>query len=425
VLIFGLIPAVQTSKADVSRVLKDGGWSGTGRMSARWLTTAFMVAQLGLSVVLLSYVVSDLVDDEAPVASDDIIGTDDVLTAALSLPGDRYPTPERRAEFLARLQERTRAVPGVTAAALTNTLPANGALELRLQQEPGVARHQLPSVWSVRVGPEYFQTLNVPLLRGREFTTTEPGGDAATAIVNQRFVEMFLRDRDAVGQRLTLVSANPNDAAFTTATIVGIAADIRHRYGQHDPIVYLPLSTGAPPLTALMVRSSVDTFTMTEQLREAVLALDANLPLFQIMTLDRVVHDAGWNVRVSSRLVTTLSLIVLLLSSVGLYAVTAHAVNQRSKEIGIRIAVGARPGQIRRLVLGRAGFQVMLGLFFGVLCTIAWDGMFFSGRVDKRLADPLVLGTIAALLASVTIAACVIPMRRAAQLDPITTLRQD
>jgi ABC-type antimicrobial peptide transport system permease subunit len=132
-----------------------------------------------------------------------------------------------------------------------------------------------------------------------------------------------------------------------------------------------------------------------------------------------------WNIRVSSRLVTVLSLIVMLLSSVGLYAVTAHAVSQRAKEIGIRIAIGAKPAQIRRLVLRSAAVQVALGLFFGVLCTFAWDGAFFTDRVDTRFADVRVLGPVASIFAIVLLTACLAPTRRATRLDPVATLRED
>jgi ABC-type antimicrobial peptide transport system permease subunit len=156
-----------------------------------------------------------------------------------------------------------------------------------------------------------------------------------------------------------------------------------------------------------------------------VLSLDADLPVYQVMTMDRVIHDAEWVGRSSSGLVTALSLIVMLLSSVGLYAVAAHAVSQQAKEIGIRMAVGARPRQIAGLVLRGASVHVALGLALGVLCTLAWDNVFFSGRAEVSFASPRILVPVAAVLAIVTIAACFIPVRRAATLDPLTTLRQD
>ena len=425
VLIFGLVPALQTSRADVAAVLRDGGWRGTGRQSGRWLTGGFMVAQLALSVVLLSYVVVDLVDDDGPLASDMVIAASGVLTAALSLPADRYPTTQHRADLYRRLEERTRALPGVAAVALTNTLPRHGASEQRVQLTAGDAPDRLPAVWTVLVGGGYFETLRLPVLRGREFNPAEPDDGTASAIVNSRFVEMFMQDADPIGRQISVVPLNPRDGTPRPVTIVGVAQDIRHRPGRPDPVVYLPLVATAPSLVAMMVRSPLDTATMTTGLRQAMLALDPDLPVFQVMTLDRAVHEAGWPARMSSRLVTVLSIIVMLLSSVGLYAVTAHVVSQRSKEVGIRLAVGAQPAQIRLLVLRGAALQVALGLFFGALCTMAWDGAFFSGRVDTRFADLRVLGPVASILAIVTLSACLAPARLATQLDPVATLRQD
>ena len=424
VLIFGLVPALQSSKADVARVIKDGGWSGTGRTSGRWLTTGFMVAQLALSVVLTSYVAINVFDNDAP-ASDAIIETTDVLTASLSLPADRYRTVEQRAAVLQQLEQRVRAIPGVAAATLTSAPPRNGATEQRLQLAPGTPRNQLPAVWTVLTGSDYFGTLRLPLRRGREFAISEPAGARTPAVVNESFVERFLPDADPIGQQMAIVSSNPRDDGTTAVTIVGVAQDIRHRPGRPDPVVYLPLPAAPPRLVSLIVRSTLDTATTTSQLRDAVLAVDAHLPVFQAKTLARAVDDALWNIRVSSRLVTVLSLIVMLLSSVGLYAVTAHAISQRAKEIGIRIAIGAKPAQIRRLVLRSAAMQVALGLFLGVLCTFAWDGAFFTGRVDTRFAEVRVLGPVASILAIVLLTACLAPTRRAMRLDPVATLRQD
>ena len=424
VLIFGLVPALQTSKADVARVLKDGGWSGTGRRSGRWLTTTFMVLQLALSVVLMAHVSMSLGDDDA-VPSDRLIARSDVVTAALSLPSDRYPTAAERAAFFRHLEERMRALPGVESAALTNLLPTNGATERRLQLTAGDPPEQMPSVWTVYVGSGYFDVLGLPLVRGRDPGAPEPSDGPVPVIVNERFAGMFFPSADPIGQQMTLVAPNPRDGTPKPVTIVAVAQDIRHRFGVHDPVVYLPLSEAAPPLVSLMVRSRIDAAATTAQLREGVFGLDPNLPVFQASTLARVVHEAGWNARASSRLVTALSLIVMLLSTVGLYAVTAHVVSQRAKEIGIRLAVGAQPAQIGRMVLGSSALYVSLGLTVGVLCTLAWDGVFGSGLVNIRLADPAVLGPVITVLALVAFAACLAPARRATRLDPVATLRQD
>jgi predicted permease len=422
VLIFGLLPAWQASRTDASHVLKDGGWGGAGRLGSRWLTTGFMAAQLGLSVVVMSYVVHDFIREDTTVPSDTLIETPHELTAAINLPADRYPSAGHRTEFFSQLHERARALPGVSAVALTNSLPWSGAREQRLQRNDRSEREQMPVLFSVMVSPGYFDTLRVPLLRGRDFHGQEP---VPAAIVNERFVKSFSPDANPIGEQITLLSPDSNDATATSVTIVGVAQDIRHSGGAPAPLVYLPLAAAPPAAISVMLRSGGDVTTATGQLREAVLALDPHLPVHQVMTLEQAVRNVEWPARVGARLVTILSAIVLLLSTVGLYAVTAHAVVQRSKEIGIRVAIGARPRQVQRLVLSRAAAQVALGLLFGIGATYAWDNVFASGVTARHFTDPRVLVPIASVLACAMVLACLIPIRQALRLDPIATLRQD
>jgi predicted permease len=422
VIIFGLVPALHSSRTDASRILKDGGWGGTGRLGARWLTTGFMATQLGLSVVVMSYVVHDFIGEDTTVLSDSLIETPDVLTAAINLPADRYPSAGHRTAFFSQLQERARALPGVSAVALTNSLPWSGALEQRLQRNDWSEREHLPVLWSVMVSPGYFDTLRVALLQGRDFSGREP---FPAAIVNERFVQSFSPDANPIGEQITLLSPNTNDESSTSVTVVGVAQDIRHSGGAPAPLVYLPVAAAPPAAISVMLRSSGDVAAAAAQLREAVLALDPNLPVHQVMTLGQAVRNVEWPARVSARLVAILSAIVLLLSTVGLYAVTAHAVVQRSKEFGIRVAIGARPRQVQRLVLSRAAAQVALGLLFGIGATYAWDNVFASGVTARHFTDPRVLVPIAGVLAFAMVLACLMPIRQALRLDPVATLRQD
>ncbi len=438
VFVFGLVPALQASKADVNQILKAGGRSViTGRGARRW-TTGFLAAEFALTVVLLSYVVINLRTSTPEVPSDRALNIPALVTASITLPADKYRTPEQRADFYSRLSERIAAVPGVVSASVASALPLRGAAERQLDIE-GRSRgagETGPAVWTIGVGTRYFETLGLPLPRGREFSDRDGRAGQEHVIVNQRFADMFFDREDPIGRRIRLTAPAPAGTAATAQpspasdapwlTIVGVAPSVRQRPGSSpDPLVYMPLRATPPPTTALVVRSTGEPGAITRRLREAVSSLDPQLPLYRVMTMERAIDEVEWVGRVSVRMITSLTLIALGLSIVGLYAVTAHAVGQRTQEIGVRMALGARPGEVRRLILRRALIQVAIGLVAGIACTMAWDAAFFSGRADLRFAAPDVLIPVASLLALITFAACVVPARRATRIDPVEALRSE
>jgi putative ABC transport system permease protein len=425
VLICGLLPAVQASKTDVRRALRDGGWGSTGRPAGGW-TTAFMTTQIALAVVLLAAGVTNWLDETGPTPADRRIAARDILTASLSLPNDRYRLPEQRADFFRSLTERVSSLAGVTAVSVTSVVPRAGAAEQRLQLSPGAPTlpDELPRVWTVSIGPDYFSTLRIPLLQGREFVHGDSAGEGV-AVVNRRFVTLFSPDEAAVGRRISVINASTGQ--LRTVTIVGVSDDITHR-NEVDPTVYLPLSATTPTSVEVLVRSTLGPAAMASALRDSVRALDSTLPVFQAATLDRAMHNAGWNPRVSARLLGSLIVIVLVLSGVGLYAATAQIVHARTKEFGIRVAVGARPLALCRLVVHRAAWHVVLGLGFGVLGAMGWGILFGvdnSGGGATRFATPEVLTPIAIVLLCIMAAACALPIRQAVRLDPVATLRHD
>jgi predicted permease len=362
------------------------------------------------------------------VPSDTIVKTADLVTASVTLPAARYATPEQRADFYRRLDERLRPIPGVSGVSTASVLPSRIAAERRIDIEGSVraAVENAPAAGAVAVAPKYFETLAVPLQRGREFDASDGEPGREHAIVNQRFVEMFLPDRDPIGGRISVTPLNSQSEQRTWLTIVGVAQDIRQRpTPTPDPVVYLPLR-GAPPATAaLIVRSPMDTATLTARLREELLALDPNLPLYRAMTMARAIDEAEWNGRISARLILAITVIAVALSVVGLYAVTAHAVQQETQEIGIRMALGAKPWHVRWFILRRASVQVSVGMFVGILCTLVWNAAFASERADLSFAAPGNLATVGALLAATVLLACLMPVRRATRLDPAVVLRLD
>lgn len=427
VLVFGLVPAIQSSKADINRVLRDGGRSGTGSGGNRRLTTAFLVAELALSVVLLAQVVVSIQNNRPRMSSDAIVDTKDILTASITLPSAKYTTPDQRNDLYRRLEERFGGIAGVSALSVAAIVPTRGAAEQRLDVERRVPTDatQAPAVWTVSVGPRYFDTLAVPLKKGKEFSEQDARSGGAYAIVNERFAEMHFPQDDPIGHRIRVSTPTAGSEA-PWREIIGVAQNIRQRtFADPDPIVYLPFRSAPLTTASLLIRSHVDPATMTAALRREAMQVDPDLPLYRVMTMGQAIDKAQWNGRVSHRLIVMLTILALGLSVVGLYAVTAHAVGQRTQEIGIRMALGARPGQVRRLILSRAIAQVALGLVFGIAGTMAWGAAFSSGRIDLSFADPRVLVPLSVLLALVTFVACLVPARRATRLDPVAALRQE
>jgi hypothetical protein len=280
-------------------------------------------------------------------------------------------------------------------------------------------------VRSVAIGPRYFETLAVALVRGAGLTDEDaPQGHV---LVNERLVEQFFAGADPVGQRIAVTAPGSAPAAADWVTIAGVAADIRQRPGtEADPIVYVPYASNTTTTATLLVRSRTQSAAVLgAMLREEVAALDSHLPLYRMRTLAQVVREAGWNGRLSRMLILMLTGIAVALATVGLYAVTTHAVSQQTREIGVRMALGARPGQVARLILRRTVFQIALGFAAGVVCTMMLAGTFSSGRAGVSVTDPRSLVRIAAMLTVIALIATLVPIRKATRMDPLQAIRHE
>ena len=435
VLLFGLVPALHASKTDVNRVLRDGGRTGSGSRGARRWTAVFLTAEFALTIVLLSHVALGLRLARTSLPSDLVLDTNDVLTASITLPAEKYATPEQRAEFYRRLDERLSSMGNLSAVSVASTLPLRRATERRVEVAGRVRANAeaTPKVWTVGVGPGYFETLGLAVQRGRAFTRDDGLPGKRHAIVNERFAEMFLENEDPIGQRIAVYSSTaPAESSPAWFRIVGVAPAIRQRpRPDPDPLIYLPFRAAPPATGFILVRSQTEAEAAASVLRDELLALDANVPLYRVATMAQVIDEAEWNGRVSSALVYVITGVAFGLSMIGLYAVTAHSVAQRTQEIGVRMAIGAQPAKVRRLILARAMMQLAVGMLAGMFCVIAWEKVFapsadsLPGPADPRLTDPQVMVMVAVVLVVVAVAACLIPARRATRLDPVAALRHE
>ena len=432
VLVFGVVPAISGSKTNVNRALKDTREIGS-RGHRRW-TTVFLTAEFALAVVMLANLVLSVRLARSELPSDAVIDTPDVLTAAIMLTGARYDTADQRAGFLMRLEQRLNAMPVVTDASIANVPPLAGGATRQIQVAGRIETDggSTPDVLTVTIGPHYFQTFRLSLVAGREFNEHDGATGEPHVIVNERAARLFFGDESPIGERIRLRAPGAAESSPDWLTVVGVAPNIRHQprarvlgAADTDPVVYLPYRSAPPTTIALLVRGAGDPRALATTVRELLLELDPNVALFRVRTMAGVIDDAGWNSRVSQVLFNVLALIAVTTATVGLYAVTAHAVHQRTPELGLRTALGAGQWQIARLILGRVLGQLSLGFLAGIGCTVLWGRAFPSGDSEVIIESAGALAAIAAVLAALGLAATLVPLRRALRLDPAAALRHE
>jgi putative ABC transport system permease protein len=438
-IVFGLAPALHVARTDVNEVLKEGGRSGSAGIRVRRWSSVLVTAELALTVALLAGAGFMMRNFLTLYRLDLGIETSNLLTMSLALPERKYPSIEQRLEFYRRLQERLESSGKFRTVSVASNAPMMGGFSRRLTVEgrPLAAGEQPPTVGMLTVDPRYFETLGLPLTRGRAFTSTDGSPGQETAIINSRFAEMFLRNEDPIGQRITLTIDLAGGAAPTggvpmalTATVIGIVPNLRQRNiqeAQTDPVAYLPYRMDPRGFMVLLARSEGDPNALTPLLREELRAVDADLPLFNIRTMDQNLAQQRWPFRVFGTMFAIFAVIALVLSAVGLYAVTAYSVTQRTPEIGVRMALGAQSKQVAWLFLRRSLVQLSIGLVLGIGGALGVGKIFESANllVQTNGRDPITIGSIGGILTLVALAAATWPANRATKLDPLVALRHE
>jgi predicted permease len=435
-VLFGLAPALHVSKTDLNEVMKEGGGGrgGTGGPRARRWTSALIVVEIALTLVLLAGAGFMMRSFLALYRIDLGIDTSRVLTMRLSLPLGKYPKPEPRTLLFQHLSERLRGVSAIQASAVTSNLPMLGGFlrQLTVEGRPDRPGERPPEVTVVSVGTGYFETLGMKMIRGRMLNDSDGTPGHEGVLVNQRFAAMHFSGEDPVGQRIRLVDATParvyDATAPLSATIVGVVPTVRQRNFQEpdpDPVAYVPYRTDPQRFVFLVVRGQGDPAALTSLVREQMRAIEPDLPLFGILTLDQMLAQMRFSFRVFGSMFAVFAVIALVLSAVGLYAVTAYAVSQRTTEIGVRMALGAQSSQVLWLMMGQALWQLAIGLPIGVAGAFAVGRLLQSVLAQTNGRDPVTVAAIAVLMAAVSMAACFWPARRATRLDPVAALRNE
>ena len=423
-VLFGLAPALRLSKVDVNTALKNGG-QGAGGWSGRRLSGLLVTSEMAAAVVLLVGTVV-VVRTLLSLYNRQVgVNTANVLTMTIELPEKRYPRPDDWISFYERLQARLQALPGVAAAAVTEGLPGHGGMNFTYELEGAapVESGRRPKIRGLVVGAGYFQAMEARPLAGREFTAADGASGAPSVIVNHSFAAAYWKDGNPLGRRLRIFH---DGAVRPWLTVVGVVPDIWQNdmtRREFQPLVYLPVREMPMAELTVAARTRVPAATLGTAFRRAVQAMDEDLPVYALRTLDEDLALHDWGVRVFGSMFTIFSAIAMALASVGLYAVIAHSVNQRTQEIGVRMAMGATTRDIMGSVFAQGMRQVALGLAVGLAAAFGLARVLRALLAGLLEPDAATFLTVALLLVAAGVAACAIPARRATRVDPVVALR--
>jgi putative ABC transport system permease protein len=410
--------------------MKEGGRGQSGAARARWLTSGLVVAELTLTLALLTGA-GLMARSFLKLYSLDLgFETGHLLTLRTQLVESKYPKPEQRQIFFDALLARLRALPGVTHAALASALPLGGAgtFKFEIEGRPVGDETTRPRVSVLDAGPGYFETLGVTIQRGRAFRETDGAPGAEVIVVNQRLATQFLANEDPLGRRIRIMQGPKEDQPGPWLTVVGVSPTIRQGEIQAlEPaaVLYRPSRMSTAFGTAMLVRTTADPASMVAAVREAAKTLDQDQPLFDVRPLNQGIAQSRWPYSVFGSIFVILAVIGLVLSSVGIYAITSYSVTQRTQELGLRLALGAQASQISWLILRTGLWQLGIGLTLGLAAAYGVSQILKSLVAQIPAVDPVTFIAITLLLTVVMLTACLIPARRATRMDPVEALRVD
>ena len=429
-VLFGLAPALHISRASHLETLKEGARGAAGSRRAGRFGNSMVVVELVLTIVLLSGAGLMLRSFAALYTVNPGFVVEGLSRMRMQLPPSNYPSAEARLRFFEQVLPRVTAIPGVQDAAFATSVPPLADEEWRFEVNGHrYAENELrPWTTTVTITPGYFDLLGVAISRGRLFGETDGAPGAENIVVSQVFANRYFEGENPVGRRIRFMMRDDEKEPQPWRTIVGVVAPFRQGDDSEafrSPVTYLPFRQVPPRTASLIVRSALPPVDVMTAVRSAVQAIDGDQPVFNVETIAAVFANERSIYRIFATLFGVLATIGLLLSAIGVYGVIAYAVTQRTQEIGVRMAVGARRWDVSWLFLRKGLLQLGLALLIGLPAAVGLGIVAQFRLVEVEPSDPVTIAGITIVLAAVSLVACLVPARTAARVDPITALRSE
>jgi putative ABC transport system permease protein len=421
-ILFGLVPALSAFRGRIYATLKEGSIAAGESRARNRFRSALVVIEVALALLLgvgATLMMRSLMRLQTTSPGFDAGG---VLTASVTLPLPKYPKPEQRIAFFQHVLERLDAMPGVKVASMVNLIPfagSNTGQNLRIEGRPAPRPEETPIFWQRIIDPSYLRVMHIPLLRGREFTEQDNAGAMRVAIINATMARRFWPGADPLGRRFGFPDR--------WMTIVGIAGDVKFTSltQEAEPEFYQPYRQAPAPDMVVTLRTSSDPLLSAPALREATRETDPTQPISRVTAMEQYLSDAAGTPRLSAILLTAFGSTALLLAAIGIYGVISFSVARRTREIGVRIALGASRRDVMRIVVGHAVLLAAVGVVVGIAAALAL--MRVMGRLlfGVSATEPAAYAAVSALLLAVAALAAYIPARRAALISPSVALRYE
>jgi putative ABC transport system permease protein len=422
--LFGLVPALQLAKPELQSFLKEGA-RGSGE-GARWnrVRSAFVVAQVALSLLLLVSAGLLIRSFDKLLRVDVGFRPERLLSLEYRLPRTKYREPQAQWNFHRQVMDRIQEVPGVQSVTLVRGLPFSGnggTAAITLPDREPTARGSEPEVMFNTAMPNYFETIGIPFIKGRLFGPQDQLNSPPVLIINQTMAHRFWPNQDPIGKQVKFVEDG------TTGTVVGVVGDAKHYWLEEEsrPQIYGSYTQQPGYFATVVARTAVEPLALSESVRQALWKVDADQPMWKIRTVEFLVNRSVADRKFLMALMGIFAFLALVLTMIGLYGVINYLVNQRTQEIGIRMALGAQMGDILGMVLKQGMVLVLIGVALGL--GAAWLMTRLISRLLYQVSatDPLTFATIALLLIAVALLACYVPARRATKVDPLVALRYE
>jgi len=424
-VLFGLVPALSGTRVNLNEALAAGGRSGSG-VNARW-RSVLVAGEFALTLMLL-FASGLMIRTIYNLYRADLgLKTDRIVSFGYAMPGRDWQDAAKRTQLLDRALADLRTLPGVTHVALTNPLPLSGGGNQTFylvegETDPGAGRR--PSTENNAASAAYFETMRIPLLRGRTFSDTEKSDDPATVIIDTKFAETHFAGQDPIGKRISL-GLSPNGPNWST--IIGVVGHVQnYGLGQDTRVqIYFPYHRTPPTFVSFVLRTQGDPAALANSIRTTMRQVEPTLPVFGIRTMDELFDASVTNERVMLRLLAVFAGIALLLAAIGLYGVLSYIVAQRTREVGVRIALGATASDVRRLMLGQGLRLSLIGLGIGLLAATGLGKLMSSVLYGISPFDLLSLTIVSVVLLLIGLFASWLPAHRATRINPVEALRAD